>query len=101
MAMRPQLTVWLSRCFAMPSIHLSPFLNSCGLHTTAPTGFCRVEVEDQDERRSLEAEPEVQDGLVGALARALVSRRLACVDSEEEGSSDDDDDDDDDDEWDD
>ncbi|XP_076447421.1 actin nucleation-promoting factor WAS-like [Babylonia areolata] len=58
-------------------------------------------VEDQDERRSLEAEPESQDGLVGALARALASRRPACVDSDDEGSSEDDDDDDDDEEWDD
>ena len=44
--------------------------------------YTQVE-QDQDDRRSLEAEPDVQDGLVGALARALASRRPMCVDSGE------------------
>lgn len=35
-----------------------------------------VQVDDQDERRSQDVESDVQDGLVGALARALASRRV-------------------------
>lgn len=44
--------------------------------------YTQVE-QDQDERKSAEVEPDVQDGLVGALARALASRRPMCVDSGE------------------
>ena len=39
--------------------------------------------QDQDERKSLEVESDTQEGLVGALARALASRRPMCVDSGE------------------
>nr|KAG5699502.1 hypothetical protein BaRGS_020061 [Batillaria attramentaria] len=59
-------------------------------------------VDDQEDRRSAEVMPDMQDGLVGALARALASRRPMCVDSEDEESDDDEDDDDvDDEDWDD
>lgn len=58
--------------------------------------------QDESDRRSSDMEPAAdQDGLVGALARALASRRPACVDSDDDESSDDEDEDDDDEEWDD
>lgn len=54
------------------------------------------------DRQSTSSGPEEMGGLVGALAKALASRRPACANSDDEDDSDDDDDDDvtDDDDWD-
>ncbi|GFO28829.1 wiskott-aldrich syndrome protein [Plakobranchus ocellatus] len=57
-------------------------------------------VVGEGDRQSVSSGPEEMGGLVGALAKALASRRPACANSDDEDDSDEDDDDvSDDDEW--